>query len=188
VTLDELPVGARVGTSSPRRAGQLLAVRPDVVFVPIRGNVPTRVARVVGGDLDAVVLAAAGLDRLRIAVPAEARLSLDTMLPAPAQGALAIQARATDTELVNLVSRVDHRPTRIAVDAERALLRRVGGGCLAPLGAFAEASDETLLRLRAAYASGPDGWRRADIRGTGKNVSGVIEAAAESLMAWGARS
>ena len=180
VTLDGLRPGARVGTSSPRRAGQLQAARPDVVPVPIRGNVPTRIARVDAGELDAVLLAAAGLDRLGIAIPDGARLSLDLMLPAPAQGALAVQVRAADAELVDAVARADHRPTHIAVDAERALLRRVGGGCLAPLGAYAEVAGD-LVRLRAAYEIPGVGWRRADVRGPASDLSGVVEAAADEL-------
>lgn len=187
VPLDGLPVGARVGTSSPRRAGQLRALRPDIVAVPIRGNVATRVARVDAGDLDAVVLAAAGLDRLGIAIPDDARLPLDVMLPAPAQGALAVQVREADAELVRTVGRADHRPTRIAVDAERSLLRRIGGGCLAPLGAYGDVSDDT-IRLRAAYAATADGWRRVDVRGGVDDVSAVVEAAAQALGASGQSS
>lgn len=182
VTLDDLPLGARIGTSSPRRAGQLKAVRPDIVPVPIRGNVPTRIARVDAGELDAVILAAAGLDRLGIRIPAGARLPLEVMLPAPAQGALAVQVREADTALVSRVSEADHQPTRIAVEAERGLLRRIGGGCLAPLGAYAEATGDE-LRLRGAYEGGRDGWRRADVRGSGEDVPAVVEAAAVALLA-----
>lgn len=180
VTLDELPPRARIGTSSPRRAGQLRAVRPDLVPVAIRGNVPTRVARVDAGELDAALLAAAGLDRLGIPIPDGARLSLDLVLPAPAQGALAIRVRAGDADLLDAVARADHRPTRTAVDAERALLRRLGGGCLAPLGAYAEASDG-VIRLRAAYDVPGQGWRRADVRGPARDLSVVVEAAASEL-------
>ena len=182
VTLDDLSFGARIGTSSPRRAGQLQAVRPDVVPVPIRGNVPTRIARVDAGELDAVILAAAGLDRLGIPIPDDARLPLDVILPAPAQGALAVQVRAADADLVRRVSAADHRPTRIAVEAERALLRRIGGGCLAPLGAYAVASTDA-LRLRAAYAAPRGGWRRAEVAGRGDDVTAVVARVANELLA-----
>lgn len=181
VPLADLPMGARIGTSSPRRAGQLHAARPDIVAVPVRGNVPTRIARVAAGELDGVILAAAGLDRLGIPVPDGARLPLDVMLPAPAQGALAVQVREADADLIARVAHADHAATRIAVGAERALLRHIGGGCLAPLGAFAEVSRDGLLRLRAAHA-GHDGWRRADVRGSAEDVIAVVEAAAQQLV------
>ena len=148
--LAELPFGARIGTSSPRRAAQLAASRADLIAMPIRGNVETRLRRLEAGEYDGIVLAAAGLDRLGVAVPAGARLPYEVMLPAPAQGALAIQVRAGDPALRELVAAIDHAPTRIAVEAERALLRRLGGGCLAPLGALGEV-DGTTLRLRAAF-------------------------------------
>lgn len=148
--LDDLPFGARVGTSSPRRAAQLAAARSDLITVPIRGNVESRIARVRAGELDALVLAAAGLDRLGIEVPTAARLPFDVMLPAPAQGALAIQVRAADASLLADLAGIDDRPTRISVEAERTLLRRIGGGCLAPLGALGEVESDR-LRLRAAF-------------------------------------
>lgn len=179
--LRDLPSGARVGTSSPRRAAQLQALRPDVVPVPIRGNVESRIARVDAGDVDAVILAAAGLDRLGIDVPDVARLSFDVMLPAPAQGALAIQVRADDARLVAAAASCDHRPSRLAAEAERALLRRIGGGCLAPLGAYAEVTDGA-MRLRAAYGGDADGWRRADVVGSVDDVADIVTEAAERLM------
>ncbi|MDQ2940731.1 MAG: hydroxymethylbilane synthase [Chloroflexota bacterium] len=179
--LDGLPFGAQVGTSSPRRAAQLATARPDLLARPIRGNVETRLRRLNAGEFDAVVVAAAGLDRLQIEVPHEARLSLDLMLPAPAQGALALQIRAGDTEFGERVAKADHRPTRIAVEAERALLRRVGGGCLAPLGALGEVTHET-LRLRAAYEDRLGGFVRADVSGAVDRPAAVVEAAARVIL------
>ena len=123
--LEDLPFGARIGTSSPRRAAQLAAVRSDLIALPIRGNVETRLRRLEAGEYDAVILAAAGLDRLGISVPDASRLPFDVMLPAPAQGALALQVRSADTGLRAALARIDHRPTRVAVDAERSLLRRL---------------------------------------------------------------
>ena len=160
-TLDDLPFGARVGTSSPRRAAQLAAARSDLIATPIRGNVETRLTRLNAGELDALILAAAGLDRLGIDVPDHARLPFDLMLPAPAQGALALQARLNDSDLRATLARVDHASTRAAVEAERRLLRRIGGGCLAPLGALAEVDGST-LRLRAAYEDRTGTYRRAE--------------------------
>ena len=159
LTLADLPEGARVGTGSPRRAAQLLAARPDLEVVDLRGNVPTRLARVRGlevvgvgtdepvapsradaaGDLDAVVLALSGLRRLGLEHCASEVLDLETMLPAPAQGALAVEARAGEesVELARAVAALDDEPTRLAVTAERALMARLGAGCAAPVGAWA---------------------------------------------------
>ncbi|WP_273652737.1 hydroxymethylbilane synthase [Cellulomonas fimi] len=155
LTLAELPQGARVGTGSPRRAAQLLRARPDLDVVDIRGNVDTRLGRVAGsptgpGDLDAVVLARAGLARIgRLAAVTEL-FDADVMLPAPGQGALAVETRATGlttdlaTPLAAALASLDHRPTRVAVLAERALLARLEAGCAAPVGALATLDGDTL--------------------------------------------
>jgi len=179
--LEDLPIGARVGTSSPRRSAQLLAVRDDLVVQPMRGNVETRLARLGTGEVDALLLAAAGLDRLGVDVPEASRLSLDVVLPAPAQGAIAIQVRATDTGLVDTLQPVDHRATRIAVDAERALLRAIGGGCLAPLGALGMVDGERLT-LRAAYASEAGLLIRACASGAVADHEAVVERVASEIL------
>ena len=178
LTLAALPEGARVGTGSPRRAAQLLATRPDLEVVDLRGNVPTRLARVRGleavgvgtdepvapsradatGDLDAVVLALSGLRRLGLEHCASEVLDLETMLPAPAQGALAVEARAGEcsTALARAVAVLDDEPTRLAVTAERALMARLGAGCAAPVGAWAHLSggrEPRALVLRAVVTS-----------------------------------
>ena len=132
-----LPRGAKVGTGSPRRAAQLRAVRSDLEIVDIRGNVDTRLGRV-GADLDAVVLAAAGLNRLGLSGAITEFFEPDVLMPAPAQGALALECRTGDTELLALLAQLDHSPTRIAVEAERELMRLVEAGCAAPFGALAE--------------------------------------------------
>ena len=134
LTLAGLPAGAKVGTGSPRRVAQLRALRPDLVYVDIRGNVGTRLARVAEGDLDAVVLAAAGLGRLGL----QAHITdvLDN-LPAPGQGALALECRADRLDLVNALARVDDATTHEEVDAERAVLAGLGGGCAAPIATWA---------------------------------------------------
>lgn len=175
-----LPTGATVGTSSPRRAAQLLASRPDLVTGPIRGNVPTRIERMKRGEYDAVLLACAGLDRLGIVIGDAARLPLDLILPAPGQGALAVQARADEAELIHALAAIDHASTRVAVEAERALLRAIGGGCLAPLAAFGEVEDG-LLRLRAAYAHADGALARIDVRGTAADPGGVVAEATRRL-------
>jgi hydroxymethylbilane synthase len=181
-TLDDLPFGARIGTSSPRRAAQLAATRIDLIATPIRGNVETRLSRLSAGEYDALILAAAGLDRLGIDVPKHARLGFDVMLPAPAQGALALQVRADHGELRAAIAAADHAPTRVGVEAERELLRRIGGGCLAPLGALGQATGDT-LRLRAAYESRSGAYRRAEASGPANEADAVIRAVAERILA-----
>jgi hydroxymethylbilane synthase len=180
-TLDDLPFGARVGTSSPRRAAQLAAARSDLIATPIRGNVETRLRRLQAGELDALILAAAGLDRLGIDVPDHARLPFDLMLPAPAQGALVLQVRSDDGDLRAALATVDHAPTRVAVDAERELLRRIGGGCLAPLGALGEVAGGT-LRLCAAYEDRTGTYRRAEASGPADDADAVVTVVAERIL------
>lgn len=179
--LDDLPFGGRIGTSSPRRAAQLAASRSDLIAMPIRGNVEGRLRRLHSGELDGLVLAAAGLDRLEIPVPTESRLSFDLMLPAPAQGALALQVRSDDDALLAELATVDHRPTRIAVEAERALLRRIGGGCLAPLGALGEVQG-TVLRLRAAFEDRTGALVRAEASGSMDHASAIVDEVATGVM------
>ena len=174
--LDGLPFGARIGTSSVRRAAQLAAARVDLVARPIRGNVDTRLRRLAAGEYDALLLAAAGLDRLGVPFSEDDRLPLELMLPAPGQGALALQVRADD---VPLIAPLDHEPTRVAVTAERALLRALGGGCLAPLGALAEVMDGR-IRLRAAY-EGRNGFTRVDLSGPADRSGELIAAAATQI-------
>lgn len=133
LTLAGLPAGATVGTGSPRRVAQLRALRPDLRFVDVRGNVGTRLARVADGDLDAVVLAAAGLERLGLASRITDVLDI---LPAPGQGALALECRADNPALVAELAALEDPGTREAVDAERAVLAGLGGGCAAPIAAL----------------------------------------------------
>ena len=134
--LTDLPAGARVGTSSPRRTAQLRAIRPDLRFESIRGNVDTRVRKVEDGEYDAAVLAAAGLARLGLEDKIAEYFTPETCLPDPGQGALAVQVRASDKALIDLLAPLNHHPTRAAVTAERALLRELGGGCKVPIGAM----------------------------------------------------
>jgi hydroxymethylbilane synthase len=177
---EELPFGAHVATSSSRRAAQLAALRPDLVATPIRGNIESRVARLERGEFDGLLLAAVGLQRIGVEVPRAALLPLDAMLPAPAQGALAVQIRADDDPLCERLRALDHQPTRIAVEAERSLLSEVGGGCLAPLGALGEVRGDE-LRLRAAYET-PDGrFVKVDVRGSAAAPTAIVEEAAATL-------
>jgi hydroxymethylbilane synthase len=144
--LDDLRHQAIIGTSSPRRAAQLKAMRPDLVTVPIRGNVATRMAQVAAGEFDATLLAAAGLDRLG-QPDVGTSLSLETMLPAAAQGAIGIDHLAARGELALLLKAVNHQATFAAVTAERAFLEALGGNCHSPVAAHATcSSDKIMLR------------------------------------------
>lgn len=149
--LAALSAGALVGTGSPRRAAQLLALRPDLTTVDLRGNVETRLARA-GADLDAVLLAAAGLTRIGLADRISERLDPQVFLPAPAQGALAVECRADAAEVIAALAPLDHLPTRLAATAERAVLSGLQAGCAAPVGALAEVVDDQ-LHLRATVIS-----------------------------------
>ncbi|MDX6246448.1 MAG: hydroxymethylbilane synthase [Frankiales bacterium] len=141
LTLNELPAGSRIGTGSPRRTAQLRALGLGFEVVPIRGNVDTRLAKVSSGELDAVVLARAGLARLGRLDDITEVLDPLTMLPAPGQGALAVECRADDPELATMLALLDDGPTRAAVLAERTLLAELEAGCTAPVGAYAEVAE-----------------------------------------------
>ena len=154
-TLPGLPEGARVRTSSLRRTAQLLARRPDLEILPLRGNVDTRVQKVRTGEYDAVVLAQAGLTRLGLQTHISEVFSLDVMLPAPGQGALAVQCRADDAIILDLLSAVHNPSTAAAVRAERAFLSGLGGGCSLPVGAFAEKHDDSIILTGSVLS--PDG-------------------------------
>jgi hydroxymethylbilane synthase len=143
--LATLPRGARVGTSSPRRDAALRLLRPDITTAPIRGNVETRLAKVVRGEYDATVLALAGLLRLGMAVADDEILRADQMLPAPGQGAIAVQCRADDPLTRDRLATIDDAPTRAATDAERELLRLMGGSCELALGALAVRSGDDVV-------------------------------------------
>jgi hydroxymethylbilane synthase len=141
LTLNELPAGARIGTGSPRRAAQLRALGREFEVVPIRGNVDTRLGKVGSGQLDAVVLARAGLARLGRLADITEVLDPLTMLPAPGQGALAVECRSDDAELATMLALLDDAGTRAAVLAERTLLAELEAGCTAPVGAYAEVAE-----------------------------------------------
>jgi hydroxymethylbilane synthase len=143
-----LPHGARIGSSSPRRAAQLRHLRPDVAIVPFRGNVETRLRKLAEGEADATLLAAAGLERLGRPDIGHA-IPLDVMLPAPAQGAVGIEARAHDAAALAVLAAIDHAETHICVATERAFLAALGGGCHSPVAALA-VREGGFLSLRAA--------------------------------------
>ena len=142
--LEQLPGGARMGTSSPRRKTQLLAARSDLQIVDMHGNVDTRLRKLRSGQCDAIVLAAAGLDRLGLEQHVTQLLSIEIMLPAVGQGALAVQSRESDDEIRDLLSQIEHGPTRRAIEAERAFARRLGANCRTPIAAYAKTIGEKL--------------------------------------------
>lgn len=143
-SIEDLPPGATVGTSSLRRIAQLRHLRSDLNCVPLRGNVETRVNKVRTGQVDAIVIAQAGLNRLGLADEISAVLPPKDFLPAPAQGALAVQIRADDNELVGLVRRIDHQPSRITAETERQILAATHGGCSIPLGTYSRIQGDAI--------------------------------------------
>jgi hydroxymethylbilane synthase len=146
-SLESLPRGATVGTDSPRRTGFLLAARPDLKVIPLHGNVETRLRRMDEGTADALVLAAAGIDRLGRQARIDERFEPDVLAPAPGQGALAVQVRRADDRLIELVLAIDDEDVRLAVEAEREVLRATGGTCRAPVGALASVNGDAFALL-----------------------------------------
>lgn len=190
LTLGELPVGSRVGTGSPRRAAQLEALGLGLEVTGIRGNVDTRIGKVTSGDYDAVLLARAGLVRLGRADEATEVMDPLQMLPAPGQGALAIECRSDDTDLVADLAQLDDHATRAAVTAERAVLATLEAGCSAPLGALAEVvegEDGEELWIRAIALS-PDGGLSVRMSATGAvdDAAGTGHRLASEMLADGA--
>jgi hydroxymethylbilane synthase len=154
-SLDELPQGAKVGTSSLRRQCQLKSVRPDLEIFPLRGNVDTRIRKLESGEYDAIILAAAGVRRLGLETHVRSRIPANIMCPAVGQGALAIEIRRGDQQTKTLLAFLDDADTHAAVECERALLGSLGGGCQVPIGAYAEKrGDRVFLR---AMVGRPDG-------------------------------
>lgn len=182
----ELPLGARVGTSSLRRACLLKAARPDLKVVPLRGNVQTRLRKTEELGLGGTVLAVAGLVRLGLAGRITEILPLELSLPAVGQGALALEARAEDRELLAQARQLEHRATRLAIEAERAFLARLEGGCNVPLGGYAAVQGEE-LHLQG-FVGSPDGTEvlRGDVQGRAAAGPELGRALAEALLLRGA--
>ncbi|UFJ59924.1 hydroxymethylbilane synthase [Brevibacillus sedimenti] len=189
-TLDELPHGALVGTSSLRRSAQLLAYRPDIQIESLRGNIDTRIRKLNEGNFDAIILAAAGLERVKWDGTISQYLPVEISVPAVGQGALAIECRADDEETLALLRRLDDPPTRLAVTAERSFLHRLQGGCQVPIGAYATVAEAPgdaapTVTLTGLVAS-PDGKRvfKRTISGTDPDALG--RELADTLLAEGA--
>lgn len=184
--LDALPQGARVGTSSLRRQAQLKALRPDLVTEPLRGNVESRVRKLDAGELDAIVLACAGLERLGLAGRISETFAPDRLLPACAQGVIGIECLAARDDLREALAAVDHAPTRSTTAAERALTRGLGASCEAPVASFARIEGER-LRLDALVAA-PDGTivLRERAEGAATEAEATGSQAAQRLLEQGA--
>ena len=186
--VEDLPVGARVGTSSLRRRAQLLAVRPDLTICDLRGNVNTRLAKLDAGEFDAIVLAAAGLKRLGFERRIRSILPRSVMLPAVGQGALAIECRAGDAAILSAIEFLRDAGMTTAAQAERAFLRRVEGGCQIPVGVYAEVDADGQISIDAMISS-VDGQRicRSDAQGAGEQAEALGTALAEELLDAGGR-
>ena len=186
--LATLPQNAIVGTSSLRRAAQLLAARPDLRIQPLRGNVDTRLRKALDGQYDAIILAGAGLTRLHLDAHVTEWLSLDVMLPAPGQGALAVQCRADDETALGLLEVLDDASTRQAVTAERAFLSALGGGCAVPVAAYAECLVKprfSQVRLTGLVIS-EDGSRAIRVVGEGPDEQRLGNDVAQRALSQGA--
>ena len=176
MTLEELPAGSRVATGSARRRALVKSTRPDLIVVPLRGNVPTRLEKLEDADgPDAVILAAAGLKRLKLQDRITQYLPCSKFVAAVGQGALALETRADDTHVIGLAEKLDDRATRLAVTAERAFLNAIGGGCSSSVSAHAKVDGDRIEI--SAFASSPDGQRiiRENIVDDASSVSGVAK-------------
>lgn len=188
-TLETLPVGARIGTGSPRRTAQLLLRRSDLTVLPVRGNVDTRLRMVTDGSLDGVVLASAGLSRLNRTDAVSETFGPDVMLPAAAQGALAVECRASDVErgwFAGALADVDDADSRAAAAAERALLRTLEAGCIAPVGAHATVARGTVTLAAAVIAVDGTSAVRGELSGAANDAAVVGRELALELLSRGA--
>jgi hydroxymethylbilane synthase len=179
-SIEDLPQGARVGTSSLRREAQLKALRPDLVVHPLRGNVDTRLRKLESGDYDAIILASAGLRRLGRTELVRQIIPVEKMCPAAGQGALGIEIRAGDSAVRHALAFLDDQASRAETDCERALLGKLGGGCQVPIGANAKWGDGE-LQLEAVVAS-PDGTLLLRESVSGDNSQRLGEAVGENLL------
>lgn len=171
-TLAELAPGALVGTGSARRRVQMAHLRPDLEFGSLRGNIETRLASA-GDPFDAVVVAAAALQRLGLSNRVDELLDVETFVPQPAQGALAVECRTDDAGTIAALKMIEHRDSRAAVDCERAFLAEIGAGCGAPLGAYAELDGEGTIRAIGVLADGSGAVHRHEVTGTDPADVGV---------------
>ena len=187
--LDAIPDGARVGTSSPRRKAQLLSRKPGLAVVDLRGNIDTRLSKVLErGEVDAAILACAGLERIGRTDAIAEVLSPEVMLPAPGQGALGIQARAGDDELLELLGKINDAAAQAETTAERALLAGLGGGCRVPIGALARIEGDGLTLQGCVCSLDGATVLRKEVSGSVSDAAALGQQAAEELLASGANA
>jgi hydroxymethylbilane synthase len=186
-SLLELPEGATIGTGSIRRQSQILTIRPDLKIMDMRGNVDTRLKKLQDGIYDAIILACAGLRRLGLQDRITSPLDYGQMLPAPGQGALAIETRRHDSRVEAIISPLNHPPSAIAVTAERSFLQRMGGGCNVPIAAYARITQE-VFEMDALVAS-PDGQRivRDSVRENLKGIDEAVASLSDRILSQGGR-
>jgi hydroxymethylbilane synthase len=184
----ELPQGATIGTGSVRRQSQILSLRPDLKIMDIRGNVDTRLRKLQDGAYDAIILACAGLRRLGLQQRITSPLDYEQMLPAPGQGALAIETRSQDARVRTVVSTLNHPPSAIAVSAERAFLQRLGGGCNVPIAAYARVTQD--IMVMDALVASTDGRRivRDSVKEHWKRMDEAVSSLADRILLHGGRA
>lgn len=187
-TMKTLPYGARVGTSSLRRQAQLRHRRPDLEILDLRGNVDTRIKKLEAGEFDAIVLAMAGVNRLGLAGKITQVLEEEMMLPAVGQGALGIETRAGDAETESMVAKLDHAETRACVTAERAVLRKLQGGCQIPLGALAHIRGDALHLEAAVFSARGSEHVQSSEEGPASDAAAIGERLGAALLEAGAES
>lgn len=182
IRFDELPKGARIGTGSVRRQAQLLYFRPDLQIIPIRGNVDTRLRKLRNDGFDGVVLALAGLERMGLESEIAEVFSFDVLIPAPGQGAIAVECRGDDEEINQILLTINHEESEVATSAERSFLERLGGSCHVPVGCYAEVK-EVRIKILGLIAS-PDGKNliREDIEGSVQNHKSLGKELAERIL------
>ncbi len=182
-SLESMARGAVVGTDSPRRAGFLLAARPDLKVIPLHGNVETRLRRMDEGATDALILAAAGIDRLGLQARIDERFEPDVVTPAPGQGALAVQVRRADARLMQLVAAIDDADVRLAVESEREVLRATGGTCRAPVGAHATISGDEFVLVAGGVNTDGSGRLVERVRGRRSEATNLAARLGRRLLA-----
>lgn len=182
-TLATLPAGATIGTDSPRRAGFVRAARKDLRVVPLHGNVDTRLRRLDAGEVEALIIAAAGISRLGLTTRIDERLDPKIVTPAPAQGALAVQARRSDSALLQVLAALDSHPIRVAVEAERAVLSATGGTCRAPVGALASVDGDNFSMLVGGVNSDGSDLRVESVAGRASEANELADAVGRRLSA-----
>jgi hydroxymethylbilane synthase len=179
--MEFMPRGARIGTGSMRRSAQLLAILPDLAIVPLRGNLETRLKKIQAENLQGIILAAAGMKRLGLAEKISQYLPIETMLPAVGQGALGLEVRDGNNDLMEVLAKLNHAPTAAEITAERSFLRHLGGGCLLPIAAFGKLEGEKLTLEGLVAAPNGSSVIRDKVRGAiaeaeelGKRLAEII--------------